>query len=111
MWTGLPDLSFVSASNLMVQVDTSTPTFARLIASGPGLIVPETLSPSQANTNVRCVLCVAFGPQSPIHVPVSGWPCWASNVTAEMKRLRPTTQKLCRIVAGEYSATRNYSQF
>ena len=54
------------------------------IASGPGLIVPLMVFPSQVMTIVMCVRCVAPGPQSPDQVPVRGCPsCAAPGMQAQ----------------------------
>src|SRR5688572_23149321 len=73
---GLP-ASFPSASIRTVQAAQSTATLASGTASGPGLISPLTVFPSQLITIVTCVRWVAVEPQSPAHVPLSGWPSWA----------------------------------
>src|SRR5215510_11542522 len=67
--------------------------------SGPGLIVPVTLLPSQFITNVRWFRVVAFGPQSPPQVPVSGCPSWADTGTIRPRHAmtHPSKQALFNI--------------
>ena len=75
--SAVPDEFFLVASKRIVQLVTSSRIAATGTASGPGLMVPVTVLPSQAITIVMCVLDVVEGPQSPDHVPVRGCPSCA----------------------------------
>src|SRR5712671_2195895 len=47
-------------------------------AFGPGLMVPVTFLPSQSRATVTWRESPVAGRQSPVHVPVSGWPSCAN---------------------------------
>src|SRR5690242_8790447 len=88
MCVDFPDLSFASASMRMVQVAASTYTLVSGMESGPGLIWPVTFLPSQFMTKVTWLRSVGEEPQSPVQVPVRGWPCCAAMGISTAKQMR-----------------------
>src|SRR5579871_462734 len=70
-----------------VQVGKSILTAPIGTESGPGLISPVTFLPSQFITNVIGLRCFALVPQSPVQVPVRGWPSWAKSEIAAPRQM------------------------
>src|SRR5689334_2312944 len=102
MCTGVPPLSFASASMRTVQVVGSTKTLTIGAESGPGLIRPLTFFPSQFITSVIWVRWVEVGPQSPVQVPVRGWPCWATPTAVRQSAAKPSRDAL--LMSSRYTA-------
>jgi len=98
--------SFPSASIRTVQFVTSTKTLAIGTESGPGLIVPVTFEPSQFITTVTWFRRVALGPQSPVQVPVNGWPSCASPGAASLKHAHRQPRMKSRLRMGRNIALR-----
>src|SRR5215468_7388206 len=61
--------------------------------SAPGLMVPVMALPSQFRSRTTCVRLPGPLPQSPLHVPLRGWPNCAEAVVVTVKRNATTLRK------------------
>src|SRR5215468_4023852 len=61
--------------------------------SAPGLMVPVMALPSQFRSRTTCVRLPGPLPQSPLHVPLRGWPNCAKAVVVTVKRNATTVRK------------------
>src|SRR6059036_2755859 len=93
-----------------VQVEGLSSAFWNGTAFGPGLMFPVIAFPSQLNSRTTCVCLSLDGPQSPLHVPFSGWPnCAEAGIAMKSASSKPRAIRIDQpsLVSHEITYTKN----
>src|SRR5438045_9290237 len=77
-------------------------------AFGPGLLFPVIALPSQLNSRTTCDCLSLDGPQSPLHVPLSGWPnCADAGIARKSASTTARTNRITTSLTGNCIPTGN----